>query len=81
MSLKHYRELSKLTQQQLAALSGVKQQAISLIERSPSPNVELKTARALVSALQKHVACDLDQVFPDNGLSTAAPDALKSKAA
>lgn len=73
MSLKHYRELADLTQKQLAALSGIKQQTISLIERSTNPNIELKTARALVLALQKKVACELDQVFPDSGSESAAP--------
>lgn len=75
MSLKKYRERAKLTQQDLAALSGVKQQTISLIERSDRPNVELRTARALVAALQGRISCELDQVFPDGDAQKLDPAA------
>ena len=64
MSLLKYRKAANLTQQELAQASGVTQQVISLIERSPAPNVELKTARALIAALNQKVTCSIDEVFP-----------------
>jgi len=73
MSLLAYRKKAQLSQRELARMSGVTQQLVSLIERSDSPNVELKTARAFVRALNTRVKCSLDQVFPSEGKRSADP--------
>lgn len=51
-----------LTQQELAALSGVSQQSISLIERDPNSNPGIRTVNALARAMG---LCLMDVFQPD----------------
>ena len=67
--LRQEREKKGLSQTELARLSGVKQQNISMIESGDRKNPGIETLNALAVAL----GCDLRDLYkPDSGRESAA---------
>lgn len=68
--LKQERERKGISQTELARLSGVKQQSISMIEQGKQKNPGIETLNALAVAL----GCDLRDLYVPDGAVAARPE-------